>query len=78
MHLPSIQSSVIHFQLAWALLDSGYWYVMWKLTYDLISYLFIWLACSSSATAMHMAMSAIKLGDIDQALIIGAVQLNVL
>ena len=26
---------------------------------------------------MHMAMSAIKLGDIDQALIIGAVQLHV-
>ena len=26
---------------------------------------------------MHMAMSAIKLGDIDQALIIGAVQFNV-
>ena len=26
---------------------------------------------------MHMAMSAIKLGDIDQALIIGAVQLTV-
>ena len=26
---------------------------------------------------MHMAMSAIKLGDIDQALIIGTVQLNV-
>ena len=26
---------------------------------------------------MHMAMSAIKLGDIDQALIIGAVQLNI-
>ena len=25
---------------------------------------------------MHMAMSAIKLGDIDQALIIGEVQLN--
>ncbi|KAF8800322.1 hypothetical protein BYT27DRAFT_6834852 [Phlegmacium glaucopus] len=28
-------------------------------------------ACSSSATAMHMAMNAIKLGEIDQALIIG-------
>jgi acyl transferase domain-containing protein len=28
-------------------------------------------ACSSSATAMHLAMSAISLGDIDQALIVG-------
>ena len=28
-------------------------------------------ACSSSATAMHLAMSGILLGDIDQALIVG-------
>jgi len=28
-------------------------------------------ACSSSATAMHLAMSGISLGDIDQALIVG-------
>jgi hypothetical protein len=30
------------------------------------------VACSSAATAMHLALSAIKLGDISQALIIGA------
>jgi hypothetical protein len=34
--------------------------------------LVLYLACSSAATAMHLALSAIKLGDINQALIISA------
>lgn len=38
-------------------------------------FIFIYLACSSAATAMHIALSAIQLGDINQALVIGTSKL---